>query len=83
IFGLELAFRDTGQGLDLHSLQGRRSFFTFGITGSSLSILDRSMAVYVSTSPHTVKDVIKTHNPVEDDIGCYFLPRVRAYSYWK
>ncbi|GKB21241.1 ribonuclease H-like domain-containing protein [Tanacetum coccineum] len=40
-----------GQGFDPHSLRGRRSFPTFGRTGSSLSALCRGITVYVSTSP--------------------------------
>ncbi|GJU49467.1 chloroplastic group IIB intron splicing facilitator CRS2-B, chloroplastic-like protein [Tanacetum coccineum] len=49
--GYHLASGDRGQGFDPYSLQGRRSFSTFGRTGSSLSTLGRGMAVYVSTSP--------------------------------
>ncbi|GJY85592.1 hypothetical protein Tco_0499618 [Tanacetum coccineum] len=48
---ITLAFGDRGQGFDPHSLQGRRSFPTFGRTGSSLSALGRGITVYVSTSP--------------------------------
>ncbi|GJZ16348.1 probable NADH dehydrogenase [ubiquinone] 1 alpha subcomplex subunit 5, mitochondrial [Tanacetum coccineum] len=39
-----LAYGDRGQGFDPHSLQGRRSFSTFGRTESSLSTLGRGMA---------------------------------------
>ncbi|GJY84562.1 callose synthase 7 [Tanacetum coccineum] len=37
---ITLTSGDRGQGFDPHSLQGRRSFSTFGRTGSSLSTLD-------------------------------------------
>ncbi|GJZ09904.1 polyadenylate-binding protein RBP47B' [Tanacetum coccineum] len=56
---ITLASGDRGQGFDPHSLQGRRSFSTFGRTGTSLSTLGRGRAVYISTSqppPYTVKD---------------------------
>ncbi|GJR06068.1 reverse transcriptase domain-containing protein, partial [Tanacetum coccineum] len=46
-----IAFGDRGQGFDPHPLQGRRSFCTFGRTGSSLSTFGRGKVVYVSTSP--------------------------------
>ncbi|GKC32295.1 hypothetical protein Tco_1039589 [Tanacetum coccineum] len=46
-----LACGDRGQGFDPHPLQGRRSFSTFGKTGSNLSTFGRGRAVYVSTSP--------------------------------
>ncbi|GKC77947.1 hypothetical protein Tco_1128721, partial [Tanacetum coccineum] len=39
---ITLASGDRGQGFDPHSVQGRRSFSTFGRTGSSLSTLDAS-----------------------------------------
>ncbi|GJS28527.1 RNA-directed DNA polymerase, eukaryota [Tanacetum coccineum] len=48
---ITLAFRDKGQEFDLHSLQSRMSFSTFGRTGNNLSTLGRGIAVYVSTSP--------------------------------
>ncbi|GJZ24543.1 hypothetical protein Tco_0562002 [Tanacetum coccineum] len=46
---ITLASGDKGQGFNLHSLQGRRSFSTFGKT--NLSTFGRGMAVYDSTSP--------------------------------
>ncbi|GJY09959.1 hypothetical protein Tco_0378144 [Tanacetum coccineum] len=48
---ITFVFGDRGQGFDPHSLHGRKSFSTFGRTGSSLSTLGRGMAVYISTSP--------------------------------
>ncbi|GKA17526.1 hypothetical protein Tco_0697363, partial [Tanacetum coccineum] len=66
---ITLVSRDRGQGFDPYSLQGRRSFSTFGRTGSSLSTLGRVMAVYVSTSPYTVEDGIGTHNPWKTVLG--------------
>ncbi|GJY00854.1 hypothetical protein Tco_0359006 [Tanacetum coccineum] len=48
---ITLASGDRGQGFDPHSLQGWRSFPTFGRTGSNLSTFGMGMAVYVSTSP--------------------------------
>ncbi|GJU31247.1 putative 3,4-dihydroxy-2-butanone kinase isoform X1 [Tanacetum coccineum] len=66
---ITLVSGDRGQGFDPYSLQGRRSFSTFGRTGSSLSTLGRVMAVYVSTSPYTVEDGIGTHNPWKTVLG--------------
>nr|GEU97116.1 retrovirus-related Pol polyprotein from transposon TNT 1-94 [Tanacetum cinerariifolium] len=61
------------QGFDPHPLQGRRSFSTFGRTGSSLSTFGRGRAVYVSTSPYTVEDGIGTHNPWKTVLGVTYL----------
>ncbi|GKB11751.1 hypothetical protein Tco_0845674 [Tanacetum coccineum] len=49
-----------GQGFDPHSLQGRRSFSTFDRTGTSLSALGRGIVVYVSISPYTEKDGMRS-----------------------
>lgn len=55
-----------GQGFDHHSLQkGWRSFFTLSRTGSSLPTLSMGKAVYISISPYTVKDGIRTHNALK------------------
>ncbi|GJX35150.1 hypothetical protein Tco_0246707 [Tanacetum coccineum] len=54
---ITLASGDTGQGFDLHSLQGRKSFSTFGRTKSKVSTFGRDVDSDFGLKPFRVFNV--------------------------